>query len=238
MPRGPGKRNHGLIEECPGRMRPLPGLTQGSRRSHGTWASYDRQGRLGQWGAAGVAEPFAERVRAEVPGAAVQPRFCREPEYLGEVRRWQAAKRQRKCRSQPGACQRHAEAERQRRKQRAAGAQQSSEGTPAVTESERASSADFGVWSRSRRHPKIFFDRPGCYDPPRDSPRAPASYCGDDCRAAMRHPRRQLSHERQAHRVTLAPPRLRAWSLTPWVSLAQHQTVWETQPALRYLRSC
>ena len=46
-----------------------------------------------------------------------------------------------------------------------------------------------GAWSRSRRHPEIFCDRPGCYEPPRDSPRAPASYCGDDCRAAMRQAR-------------------------------------------------
>jgi len=99
-------------------------------------------------------------------------RYCREPECLAEVRRWQAAKRQQKCRSQPGARQRHAEAERQRRKQRAAEAQK-----PA---------ANSGAWSRSRRHPEIFCDRPGCYEPPRDSPRAPASYCGDECRAAVR----------------------------------------------------
>lgn len=113
-------------------------------------------------------------------------RYCREPECLGEVRRWQAAKRQQKCRSQPGARQRHAETERQRRKQRAAEAQPSLEGTPAVTEPEGAPLADSGAWSRSRRHPKVFCDRPGCYEPPRDSPRAAASYCGDDCRAAMR----------------------------------------------------
>ena len=60
----------------------------------------------------------------------------------------------------------------------------------------------------------------------------------DASRGGDRHPRRQLSHERQAHRVTPAPPRLRAWSLPPGVSSAQHQTAWETQPALRYLRSC
>lgn len=120
-------------------------------------------------------------------------RYCREPECLGEVRRWQAAKRQRKCRSQVGARQRHAEAERQRRKRPrgcpAAEVQQSSEGTPAVMEPEGTSSADSGAWSRSRRHPKIVCDRPGCYESPRDSPRAPASYCGDDCRAAIRQAR-------------------------------------------------
>ena len=106
-------------------------------------------------------------------------RYCREPECLAEVRRWQAAKRQQKCRSQPGARQRHAEAERQRRKR--------PRGCPAAEA--RKPSANSGAWSRSRRHPEIFCDRPGCYEPPRDSPRAPALYCGDDCRAAMRQAR-------------------------------------------------
>lgn len=112
-------------------------------------------------------------------------RYCREPECLAEVRRWQGAKRQQKCRSRPGARQRHAEAERQRRKQRAFEAPRPAGGEPAVADT----AANFGAWSRSRRHPQIFCDRPGCYEPPRDSPRAAASYCGDDCRAAMRQAR-------------------------------------------------
>ena len=103
-------------------------------------------------------------------------RYCREPECLAEVRRWQAAKRQQKCRSQPGARQRHAEAERQRRKR--------PRGRPTAEAQKPA--ANSGAWSRSRRHPEIFCDRPGCYEPPRDSPRAPASYCGDECREAVR----------------------------------------------------
>ena len=106
-------------------------------------------------------------------------RYCREPECLAEVRRWQAAKRQQKCRSQPGARQRHAEAERQRRKR--------PRGCPAAEAQKPA--ANSGAWSRSRRHPEIFCDRPGCYEPLRDSPRAPASYCGDECRTAMRQAR-------------------------------------------------
>lgn len=112
-------------------------------------------------------------------------RYCREPECLGELRRWQAAKRQQKCRSQPEGRQRHAEAERQRRKQRAAAASKATEGKPAV----EAASGNPGAWSRSKRHPEVFCDRPGCYEPLRDSPRAPASYCGADCRAAMRRVR-------------------------------------------------
>jgi hypothetical protein len=112
-------------------------------------------------------------------------RYCQDQECLGEVRRWQGAKRQRKCRSQPEARQRHAEAERQRRKQRASEAQKPSEGEAAAVDA----AVNSGAWSRSRRHPEIFCDRPGCYEPPRDSLRAVASYCGDDCRAAMRRTR-------------------------------------------------
>jgi hypothetical protein len=116
-------------------------------------------------------------------------RYCREPECLGEVRRWQAAKRQRKCRSQAEARQRHAEAERQRRKRRASEAQKPSEAETVAVVPEGVPAENCGAWSRSGRLPQIFCDRPGCYEPLRDSPRAPASYCGDDCRAAMRQVR-------------------------------------------------
>ena len=112
-------------------------------------------------------------------------RYCRDPECLREVRRWQGAKRQRKCRSQPEGRQRHTEAERQRRKQRASQPQKPPDNGPAATDTP----AEPCAWSRSRKFPEIFCDRPGCYEPLRDSPRAPASYCGDDCRTAMRQAR-------------------------------------------------
>jgi hypothetical protein len=112
-------------------------------------------------------------------------RYCQDPECIREVRRWQGAKRQRKCRSQAEGRQRHAEAERQRRKQRA-----SAVSTPPQNESVAGDvPAENGAWSHSRRHPAILCDRPGCYEPPRDSPRAPAAYCGDDCRGAMHQAR-------------------------------------------------
>jgi hypothetical protein len=112
-------------------------------------------------------------------------RYCRDPECLREVHRWQAAKRQRKCRCQPAGRQRHAEAERQRRKQRASQPRKPPESEPAASDTP----AETCAWSRSRKFPEIFCDRPGCYEPPRDSPRAPASYCGDECRAAMHQAR-------------------------------------------------
>jgi hypothetical protein len=79
-------------------------------------------------------------------------RYCREPECLAEVRRWQAAKRQQKCRSQPGVRQRHAEAERQRRKRRASEAQKPSEEETAAVALKDTPAVNSGAWSRSRRH--------------------------------------------------------------------------------------
>jgi hypothetical protein len=108
---------------------------------------------------------------------------------LRKCRRWQAAKRQQKCRSQPGVRQRHAEAERQRRKRRASEAQKPSEEETAAVALKDTPAVNFDAWSRSRRDPQIFCDRPGCYEPLRDSPRAPASYCSDDCRAAKHRAR-------------------------------------------------
>jgi len=108
-------------------------------------------------------------------------RYCRDPECLREVQRWHAAKRQQKCRSKPEGRQRHAEAERQRRKQRASQPQKPPESQIAATDTP----AEACAWSRSKKTSEIFCDRPGCYEPLRNSPRAPASYCGDDCCAAM-----------------------------------------------------
>jgi hypothetical protein len=47
-------------------------------------------------------------------------------------------------------------------------------------------------------------DRPGCYEPPRLSPRTPASYCGQECYRAMRRvhdrERKWLSRQRETIR--------------------------------------
>ena len=112
-------------------------------------------------------------------------RYCQHPECLAEVRRWQGAKRQRKCRSQAEGRLRHAEAERQRRKEQAFQAQKPPESESVATDMP----AEPCAWSRNRKYPAIFCNRPGCYESPRYSPRVPASYCGDDCCAAMRRVR-------------------------------------------------
>jgi hypothetical protein len=41
------------------------------------------------------------------------------------------------------------------------------------------------AWSRNRRHPENFCDRPGCYEPVRPCCRARARYCGKECSKAM-----------------------------------------------------
>lgn len=124
-------------------------------------------------------------------GGSFQPRqwnqrYCREPECLREVKRWQAAKRQRQRRGTPEGRQRHAEAERQRRKRDSAQADRPERDEAAGPET----AFETPAWSRSDKNlPGVFCDRPGCYEPPRESPRAPAHYCGDACRAAMRQVR-------------------------------------------------
>lgn len=120
-------------------------------------------------------------------------RYCRDPHCLQEVRRWQAAKRQRVFRQSAENRKRHAQAEARRRrdkKEAAAAAERSTRNPSQEVEQEPSSeSTRGGAWSRSNKIPEDFCDRPGCYEPlPADS-RAPARYCGGDCRQAMRRVR-------------------------------------------------
>ncbi len=110
-------------------------------------------------------------------------RYCRVQECLREVRRWQAAKRQRRRRASVEVRQKHAEAERQRRQRHRAQRQESAGDHSSCNETQRR------AWSRHKAIPAIFCDRPGCYDPPRPSSRAPARYCSDACRSALRRVR-------------------------------------------------
>jgi hypothetical protein len=106
-------------------------------------------------------------------------RYCQDPDCRCEVRRWHAAKRQRRRRGDAHGREKHARAERDRRERcRAEGRGSSDDGT-----SSRATPSQ--AWSRSKAFPKIFCDRPGCYEGARSSDRAPARYCSDACRRAM-----------------------------------------------------
>lgn len=107
-------------------------------------------------------------------------RYCQQPDCLREVRRWQAAKRQRRRRQSPHLRQQHAQAERQRREQR------KQQVTSQNTATEPSSSEQDRAWSRSKSSFEDFCDRPGCYEARRSSSRAAARYCSDDCRQALR----------------------------------------------------
>jgi len=107
-------------------------------------------------------------------------RYCQQPDCLRQVRRWQAAKRQRDHRRLPANRKRHAEAEAQRRRDRAA--RQARQDPVAVEETVHQD----GAWSRSKTIPAEFCDRPGCYEPLPGDSRAPTRYCGADCRQAVR----------------------------------------------------
>ncbi len=109
-------------------------------------------------------------------------RYCREPECLRLLRRWQAAKRQQRRRTRAEVRQRQAAAQRLRRhRQRAeAGVRQAERSPPAAAAPARR------AWSRCKKNLHDFCDRPGCFEPRRPSRRAPACYCAGDCRPAVR----------------------------------------------------
>lgn len=117
-------------------------------------------------------------------------RYCPDPECRRLVRRWQAARRQRKHREREENRQRHAQAERSRRERNRQQARQRIK--PATSAAEIPENGR--AWSRCNDYPEIFCDRPGCYEPRRDSCRAPARYCSDECRQAVR---RVLDRERK-----------------------------------------
>ncbi len=108
--------------------------------------------------------------------------FCGHPECQVLVRRWQAAKRQRRVRQTADGRQRHRDRERQRRD---IDRQNGSNAASTEPASEATQSSTNRAWSRCRRYPENFCDRPGCYDPVRASRSKAAKYCSDGCRRAV-----------------------------------------------------
>lgn len=112
-------------------------------------------------------------------------RYCRDPECLRLLHRWQAAKRQRERRRQAEKRQQHAEAERARRQRQRDARKEAQRTAPSgsVVAGVRAAPR---AWSRSEKKLPDFCDRPGCYDPLPGPRRGPAQYCGSDCAGAQR----------------------------------------------------
>jgi hypothetical protein len=119
--------------------------------------------------------------------------YCQDPECLHEVRRWHGAKRQRRCRATAEGRRKHAQAERERRQRRRV----KDKVSPIDKSSPKGTQGC--AWSRRKDIPEILCNRPGCYNPPRSSPRVPARYCSDACRQAMRRVQdRERKHKRRS----------------------------------------
>jgi hypothetical protein len=131
-------------------------------------------------------------------------RYCREPECLQELHRWQSAKRQQRRRTRAEVRQQHAEAQRQRRQRQRVGAGiRQAERSPPATEAPAPR-----AWSRSKKNLHDFCDRPGCFEPRRPSDRTPARYCGDACRQAVQRVRdRERKWKRRKNQAAAAARR-------------------------------
>lgn len=144
-------------------------------------------------------------------------KYCQDPECLRLLRRWQAAKRQQRRRAHPDVRQQHADAQRERRarqREECRCQETATAAEPELIPAEQSSRA----WSRSNVFSRPFCDRPGCYEPVRTSYRAPARYCSNACRQAVRRVRDRerkwlrrsdLRLSRNHDRRTMATPRAR-----------------------------
>jgi hypothetical protein len=120
-------------------------------------------------------------------------RYCREPQCLRLLHRWQATKRQRARRRQAEKRQQHADAERARRRRQREAGKNVNEAAPAKPSAAAARTSP-RAWSRSQKIPPDFCDRPGCYGPLPGPRRGPTQYCGAGC---ARDQRRVRDRERK-----------------------------------------
>ena len=107
-------------------------------------------------------------------------RYCQDAACLREVRRWYSCTRQQRQRESDEGKRRHREAERRRRRRAKT---RRNKVTPSSKSPEEEAARGHAAEG------KCTCDRPGCWTPPRASIRAPACYCGDDCRDAVRRVR-------------------------------------------------
>ena len=114
-------------------------------------------------------------------------RYCQDPECLRQVRRWQAAKRQRVRRQRPEVREERAAAAREVRERKS---RLKTDPPPRIEPIMPAEQPDPpGAWSRSRKIPGPICDRVGCYESPRPACRCPARFCSHACRDAMQRVR-------------------------------------------------
>lgn len=186
-------------------------------------------------------------------GCVYQPRrwnqrYCQQADCLREVRRWQATKRQRDYRRSQANRQQHAEAEARRRREKRAAL--SANGGVLRVQDTAEPNADRCAWSRSKTIPADFCNRPGCYEPLPEGTRAPARYCGGDCRQAVRRvvdrERKWLTRNdydaagvrRPASRTATAPPPVGHMDLMPSIDQERAKLVGDYRPKRRSSLSC
>ena len=110
-------------------------------------------------------------------------RYCQDPECLRQVRRWQAAKRQRVRRQRSEVREERAAAAKEARERKSYLKAVLPAPTEPIMPAEQPDPP--GAWSRSRKIPGPICDRVGCYESPRPACRCPARYCSHECRDAM-----------------------------------------------------
>jgi hypothetical protein len=161
-------------------------------------------------------------------------RYCREPQCLRLLHRWQAAKRQRKRRRQAEKRQQHADAERARRR-RQRGASKNGHGMAPSGPSAAAARKSPRAWSRSQRIPPDFCDRPGCYDPLPGPRRGPAQYCGTACARSQRRVRdRERKFKARQRKAAQCQARTKGQAARSTASITSRTTPagqWRRSPA-------
>jgi len=106
-------------------------------------------------------------------------RYCRKPDCLLLLCRSQAAKRQQKRRATAEGRQKHAQAQREQRRRK-------KEQASTVLNSSGNGARGHAITASKNFSSGPLCDRPGCFEPPRTSIRAPARYCGNVCSQVMR----------------------------------------------------
>jgi hypothetical protein len=132
-------------------------------------------------------------------------RYCQEPECLRELRRWQAIRRQRERRKDAENQKQNAESERLRRRSRREMQEMCQGENPPPPPACQAPTRR--AWSRSKKIPHDFCDRPGCYEPLPGPRRSPTQYCGKNCAEAQRRVNDRECKFQQRRRKRKAAPR-------------------------------
>jgi hypothetical protein len=114
-------------------------------------------------------------------------RYCQDQQCLQEVRRWQAARRQKRRRLRPDVRKTQAAAAKDARFRKSQLKVAPPVPAEPIVPTEPPQSPDAS--SRSRKNPGPICARVGCYESPAPATRCPTRYCSDNCRLTMQRVR-------------------------------------------------